>query len=500
MPTLRADAATTIVRPAAVRLHGDPLPGRLKLRPGQVRALGLALATLSTLACYLLLPAIRPVPETPSASRSEPSTAGVPAASASAAAPVETPAQRAERRRLRRAAQDAFEPLERVRKALHALHPEYWDPRGAAAADQLAQAGEQAYLAERYAEATRDYLTARAAYERLIVAGRQRRATAIATARTAVDGADIDRARQAATLAARISDGADVRAVLRRIAVLPSVLALVDRGIAAREIEDHEMAHLAFTEALRLDPDTRRARQALAEVNAARTRQRYMSVMDRGFAALETASYDSARAAFEAASSYQPSVTAEALEAVRSTALVDELQALQAQADALLRGEQFTAAERIYRQALKKDPSLAFAQRGAELASQREESARALDDVLAHPERLSSDDALAAARRTLQRAQALRDVGPQLAKRTARVQALIAGAGRPVNVELRSDNLTAVRVYRIGAIGAFASRSLSLRPGRYTLMGTRDGYRDIRVDIDVRAGMAPVDVRCREPI
>ena len=497
MPTLRADAATPVIRPAPVRLHGDPAPRRA-LTPAVTRGLLLAAACVAAIAVYIAIPRLLPTQSPPSVA---PAQGGVPGQQpAAVAAPAETPAQRAERRRLRRAAQDAFEPLERTRKAMHALHPEYWDPRGAAAADQLAQSGEQAYLAQRYEEARSRYLEARAAYERLIVAGRNRRAEAIAATRRAIDAADIEAARTSLLLAQRIGDGADVQALARRIQVLPTVLAQLDRGIAAREIEDLEMAHLAFSTALRLDPATQRARQALAEVNAARARQRFMSVMDQGFSALESASYDSARAAFEAASSYQPGVTAEALEAVRSTALVDQLQGLQARADALLQSEQFAAAEKLYREALAKDASLAFAQRGAELASQRNEAARALDDVLAHPERLSSDDSLAAARRTLQRAQSLQGVGPQLAQRTARVQALLAGAGRPVNVELRSDNLTAVRVYRVGAVGSFTTKTLALRPGRYTLMGTRDGYRDVRIDVDVRAGMAPVDVRCREPI
>lgn len=501
MQSLRADAAPSIVRPAPVRLHGDPTPWRRGLSDGERRVLWLAIPTVVMAALYFLLPGwlqCWPPAAPPPAVVGAPQ-AGSPAATAPAV-PAETPAQRAERKRLRREAQDAFEPLERVQKALHALHPEYWDPRGAAAADQLAQAGEQAYLAQKYADATRQYLAARTAYEALIRAGRQRRADAIVAARKAIDGADIEAAERSLTLARRIGDGADVRALAQRVKVLPTVLAHVDRGIAARTIEDLEMAHVAFTEALRLDPATTRARQALAEVDAARARQRFMSVMDRGFDALQASSYETARAAFEAASSYQPTVTAAALEEVRSTALVDELQGLQNQADALLRAEQFTAAEKLYRQALAKDASLAFAQRGAELARARHEAAEDLDDVLANPGRLSSDESLAAARRTLQRAQALQGVGPQLAQRVDRVEALLAQAGRPVNVELRSDNLTAVRVYRVGAVGRFASKTLSLRPGRYTLMGTRDGYRDVRIDVDVQPGMGPVDVRCREPI
>jgi hypothetical protein len=48
----------------------------------------------------------------------------------------------------------------------------------------------------------------------------------------------------------------------------------------------------------------------------------------------------------------------------------------------------------------------------------------------------------------------------------------------------------------------FFSRSLELRPGTYTVVGTRRGYRDVRVLLRVKPEVPaePLVVRCEEEI
>jgi hypothetical protein len=67
---------------------------------------------------------------------------------------------------------------------------------------------------------------------------------------------------------------------------------------------------------------------------------------------------------------------------------------------------------------------------------------------------------------------------------------------------LRSDEKTEVIVYKVARLGSFAERELTLRPGSYTALGTRAGYRDVRqtFTITADAAPAPVTVVCTEPI
>ncbi len=69
-------------------------------------------------------------------------------------------------------------------------------------------------------------------------------------------------------------------------------------------------------------------------------------------------------------------------------------------------------------------------------------------------------------------------------------------------MQIRSDNLTDVTVYKVGRFGRFASRDLLLPPGTYVAVGTRIGYRDVRVEFTLMAGQEPamVTVRCQEKI
>ena len=78
---------------------------------------------------------------------------------------------------------------------------------------------------------------------------------------------------------------------------------------------------------------------------------------------------------------------------------------------------------------------------------------------------------------------------------------LLTVAMTPVSVTLESDNLTEVTLLKVGRLGMFSTRTLELRPGAYTAVGSRQGYHDVRRSFRVSPGdAAPVAVRCEEPI
>jgi hypothetical protein len=54
----------------------------------------------------------------------------------------------------------------------------------------------------------------------------------------------------------------------------------------------------------------------------------------------------------------------------------------------------------------------------------------------------------------------------------------------------------------VGKLGRFESRQLSLRPGTYTVVGTRDGYQDVRKKIIIKPGQSSlrVTIRCEVKI
>ena len=57
-------------------------------------------------------------------------------------------------------------------------------------------------------------------------------------------------------------------------------------------------------------------------------------------------------------------------------------------------------------------------------------------------------------------------------------------------------------VYRVGEMGTFDNKTLRLTPGDYTVVGSREGYRDVRTTLSVRpdAGTVSLDIRCTDKI
>jgi hypothetical protein len=71
-----------------------------------------------------------------------------------------------------------------------------------------------------------------------------------------------------------------------------------------------------------------------------------------------------------------------------------------------------------------------------------------------------------------------------------------------MEVSILSDALTEVTVHRVGRLGKFERKVLEVRPGRYVAVGSRAGFRDVRIEFTVAPGkpVAPIQVRCEEAI
>ncbi len=94
------------------------------------------------------------------------------------------------------------------------------------------------------------------------------------------------------------------------------------------------------------------------------------------------------------------------------------------------------------------------------------------------------------------------DIGPRLAGQRDELSKLLKRAATPIPVQLVSDNLTQVSIYKVGTLGRFNNTRLELRPGTYVAVGVRTGFRDVRREFRVapEIDMEPVVVRCEEQI
>lgn len=240
---------------------------------------------------------------------------------------------------------------------------------------------------------------------------------------------------------------------------------------------------------------------AVAPADAAFGQDRYAKAAGEGFAALGAGRLEEARTAFERAKAAKPNgaEAADGLKRVDAAIRARGFGTLRTRAEDAEADERWDDALAAYTSTLRVDPSQEFAQQGRDRAKARLELNDALQALIDRPDRLAAPEAREQAAALLQSAQQVSSPGPVLRLQMARVSALLPEFEKPVHLSLVSDGFTQVTIQGVGTFGAFSRRDVELKPGRYTLIGSREGYRDVRRDISVSPGQAQtISVSCYE--
>jgi tetratricopeptide (TPR) repeat protein len=230
--------------------------------------------------------------------------------------------------------------------------------------------------------------------------------------------------------------------------------------------------------------------------------RQYVAAMSEGLTALENRRWQAAQSAFEQASRLRPGTpeVADGLARAKAGQRLETIADSLRRARELERSEAWREAEKTYSAVLAIDPESAEAIDGR----RRTDSRAALDEKiefhLATPGRLFTSEVFSDAASALEEALDTAPSGPRLESQIARLEALLEQASTPVAVVLESDEYTDVVVYRVGRLGTFSRHELNLKPGAYTVVGSRDGYRDVRLRLIVQPGSSPkpLAVKCTE--
>ncbi len=328
---------------------------------------------------------------------------------------------------------------------------------------------------------------------------------ALAAGFAAVESGDAVAARRQFDLALAIdASNAAAKRGLRRLETLDEVRRLLADAAEQERAGQAAAAVTAYRRALSLDPDTVTARSALSRLEAQATGNAFGTAVADALAALSRSDYAAARAAYERAARIRPGApeVREGLEqverAIGDRSIGSHLDAAQ-KAE---REERWGDALTEYRKALKIDANLLAAQQGVERAEPRAMLDAELTSYLERPERVFSSDMRGAARSTVTKAGAVPNPGPVLSRQITELRDLVAAAETPVRLAIASDNQTEVIIYRVGKLGAFERKDMDLLPGRYTVVGTRSGFRDVRREITIKPGHEPpaLVIRCEEQI
>jgi tetratricopeptide (TPR) repeat protein len=322
----------------------------------------------------------------------------------------------------------------------------------------------------------------------------------LAEGQAALDQQNGNIARQKFSIALMIDpDNRRAAQSLQRARKIEAVRQLLESGKRHEEAGRIAFAHADYQEALSLDPESKAARQALTRIKDQISEAEFQRLMSEGLTALHNDEYQLARAKLLKAKSFRPESreVKDALAQVDQAIRLARIEAYRQKAVDAEQAENWEQALDAYLQVLEIDANIQFASRGKTRAQNRIRIDRRINFFLQQPAALESDRQLENAVALIAEIEEIRPKGPQLKDRFEKLVRIVDAAQTPVKIIIESDTFTDVAVYKVGKLGRFERRELSLRPGTYTVVGTRDGYQDIRKKITVRAGQDLVRIRIK---
>ena len=478
---------------------GAPPPDAAGPRAGPWIGVALVLLLALSLAVIWLLPRWLEPASVPQAAQLDPEQPGP--IQPEPAQPSETPQQPSARAEAEAALQAWLQTAARLENA----RAPAWAPAEWTAAQKAAEEGDRLFTQRRFADAAASYAAGRAGLEALEASRAERLAEALAAGRAGLAADDGDAAAAGFELALIIEpDHPEADTGLQRARVRSELLDRMRQALAAEAGGDLPGALQAFRQATALDPNYEPADEGLERVAEAMRAAVFQAAMGQALAALEAGRLSDAETLLGKAAQVRPDDPAltdarNRLGRKQRQARIRELERRAAQSAT---AERWDAAAKLYRQVQGLAPEAATARQGLQRAEARIDLHRRLDAFLGQPERLAAEGPRKHARALLAANLPAPPGEPELARKLAALEQALEAAATPLPVLLQSDGLTQVSIHRVGSLGRFLEHRMELTPGRYTAVGIRDGYRDVRREFEIRRGKtpAPIRIQCEEAI
>jgi tetratricopeptide (TPR) repeat protein len=416
-----------------------------------------------------------------------------------------SPWSEAQLAKLRKEAQDMLADLLDVQFQLEEIGVEQWAEGRVTQAKVVATEGDAQYRERQFIEAKASYGRALEALHAVLDSAPMVLQENLERAHRAIDDGQSEVAHTALAVAAAIEPlNEELASLTQRAAALEQILSLLAQAGDAEERADLATAEGLLQQARALDPKHPRVRSELARVAAAHNSQRFNAAMSDGYLALDGDHFSQARSAFKKAAQLVPGAaeTTSALQEVQSAETAFRLVRLQREGQAYESKEQWQDAVDVFEQARQIDDSLKFAQEGLNRSKARNQLDKQFRTTIDNPERLSDKEVAEATAELLRQANKISPRGPILQQQISQVGSLLQTANTPITVIMRSDMETEVTLRKVERLGRFQQQELTLRPGTYTAVGTRDGYRDVRRTFTVSHDrkVPAVVVTCTEQI
>ena len=381
----------------------------------------------------------------------------------------------------------------------------------------LIEEGDSLYSFGKYKESLNSYEQALAELEQLEQLATDTFEQALERGNSAIERADttdIPTAIEAASLALSIyPEDSRAQRLNQRTEKLTTLVEALSQGDSQLSKQQYEQALISYQTALAIEPGHKRAQTSFDETQRTIKNRNFVAFMSDGYTALDMNNFELAVDNFKQAkaiySADSPSENLHSIKTVeqaiaqvnnrRSQLYVQQQMATAAQQETQ---EQWQQAQLTYQQLLTTDSTLVEAKARLVRVKIRAQLDQQITSVLDDPLSLANQNLYSDAQSVLLDARGINNPGPKLQEQIELLQGIIKRSQIPVTIGLLSDNQTQVTIYRVGKLGAFQEISVQLVPGRYIAVGSRKGYRDVRVELTVEGvkPVAPIPIICTEKI
>lgn len=319
----------------------------------------------------------------------------------------------------------------------------------------------------------------------------------------ALDERDAQSSREAFTYASEIKPlEQSAQTGLQRVAKLPRINELLRESERARLRGNWDEALSLLDDAEQLDELTPGLKERRDGILSEREKQDLNDLLTSGHQALNQDDFEEAERLFNEVLRRQPGNSAaetglQETQVSKTVAHISELQRSAFEQENVL---DLSSALATYEQALEIDSTLEFAIEGRDRVREILTLTQQINAVLSDPGVLSGDEEFENAQQVLRNAQQYRNHSPEFDNALQELSGVVELASQYIPVVLVSDNETEVTLSTKGSLGAFERHEVQLRPGRYQLIGSRDGRLDVRKTIFVEQGMDPVSIICEHEI
>ncbi len=420
-------------------------------------------------------------------------------------APPDSPWSDAQLAKQRREAQEVLSQILNIQNKLEAKKVEAWAQTDFQHAMDTAAAGDVEYRQRNFKQAQANYRESLQLFENLIARVDGVYDQQIALGVKAISDAQPQQAIDSYQLALDLKPASIIaQQGLVRAQSQDQVIAHISSGKGLMKRKHFADAKQAFEQALTLDGESKPAKEQLALVKQAIIDQNFAQAMSTGFSSLNQQRFTQAIKAFTNASKIKPQAkdASEALIQAKNKYVQAQIADHFDQADNSEQAEKWQQANSHFRKILKLDSSVIKARVGEIRSGVRAKLNEDLIKTLDQPNRLAAQSVYNQGQKLYRDADSIKNPGPRLKGQLGQLSQLLIKIKQPVPVQLKSDNQTTVTLYKVGSLGSFTAKNMDLKPGKYTVVGTRNGYRDTRREFTLlpSSDITTIVIQCEEKI